>query len=159
MTTGLLLGKFLPLHRGHMHLIETAKSRMDHLTVLVCTLEREPIPGELRYQWLRELFPDVNVQHFAEDLPQYPKEHPDFWNIWLNVTRRYVPIGPDVVFTSEAYGDKLAEVLGAQHICVDLRRETFPVSGTAVRDNPLAYWDFIPPPVQSYYAGRLESRA
>ena len=151
MTTGFLLGKFMPVHRGHMHLIEIAKSRVDHLTVLVCTLQREPIPGNLRCQWVRDLYPDVNVQHFAEDVPQTPVEHPDFWNIWRNVIRRYVPVGPDFVFTSETYGDKLAEILGARHVCVDLKRETFPVSGSAVRSHPEAYWSFIPPSVQAYF--------
>jgi HTH-type transcriptional repressor of NAD biosynthesis genes len=157
MSTGFLLGKFLPLHHGHIHLIETAQKRVDHLTVLVCSLKREPIPGELRCQWVRELFPTVNVQHFSEDVPQYPEEHPDFWAIWLGVIRRYVPVGPDFVFTSETYGDKLAEILGAQHICVDLKREMFPVSGTAVRENPAAYWHLIPPPVQAYFAAQSQS--
>lgn len=157
MTTGFLLGKFLPPHRGHMYLVETAQGYVDHLTVLVCTLQREPIPGELRYQWMKELFPTVNVQHYSDDIPQTPEEHPDFWNIWLHTIRQYVPVGPDYVFTSEPYGDKLAEVLGAKHICVDLSRTTFPVSGTGVRDNPRAYWDLIPPPVQAYY-GEAEKK-
>jgi NadR type nicotinamide-nucleotide adenylyltransferase len=151
ITTGFLLGKFLPLHRGHMYLIETARGRVDYLTVLVCTLPHEPIPGDLRYLWVRELYPDVNVQHFAEDIPQHPHEHPDFWNIWRSVIRRFVPTGPDFVFTSETYGDQLAEILGAHHICVDLKRETFPVSGTAVRADPLKHWGFLPRPVRAYY--------
>ena len=154
MITGFLLGKFLPPHRGHMHLIETARSYVDHLTVLVCSLECEPIPGELRYQWLRNLFPSVNVQHFAEDIPQYPHEHPDFWALWLAVIRRYVLIGPDLVFTSETYGHKLAEVLGAGHVCVDLPRAAFPVSGSAVRADPAAYRQLLPLPVQTYFAQR-----
>ncbi len=154
MPTGFLLGKFLPLHRGHVHLIETAQRQADHLTVLVCTLQREPIPGELRYQWVRELFSSVNVQHFADDVPQYPEEHPDFWAIWLNVIRHYVPVGPDFVFTSETYGDQLAEILGAQHVCVDLPRTTFPVSGTAARQNPFAHRHLLPVSVQAYFAAR-----
>lgn len=154
ITTGFVLGKFLPLHRGHMHLIETAQRQVDHLTVLVCSRPREPISGELRYRWVRDLFPGVNVQHFAEDVPQYPEEDPDFWNIWLNVIRRYVPVGPDFVFTSETYGRKLAEVLGAHHIGVDLPRATFPVSGTAVRADPALYRPLLPPPVQAYFAAR-----
>ena len=151
MLTGFLLGKFLPLHRGHMHLIETARARVDHLTVLVCSLLREPIPGIIRAQWVHELYPDVNVQHCDDEIPSYPHEHPDFWNIWHRTIRRFVPTGPDFVFTSETYGDQLAALLGAQHICVDLDRKIFPVSGTAVRESPLAYWDFIPPSVQAYY--------
>ncbi len=153
MTTGFILGKFMPLHNGHRYLIDYGRSRVWQLTVLVCSLAREPIPGELRYQWVCDLYPDVNVQHFNEDIPQYPDEHPDFWNIWLDIIRRFIPTGPDVVFTSETYGDQLAEILGARHECVDLQRKAFPVSGTAVRENPSAYWNFIPPPVQVYYTG------
>jgi len=155
MTTGFILGKFLPLHRGHIYLIDYARSRVDHLTVLVCSLAREPIPGELRYRWVRDLYPDVNVQHFSEDVPQYPHEHPDFWDIWRRTIRRFVPTGPDFVFTSETYGDRLAQILGARHLGVDLDRGTFPVSGTAVRADPLKYWDLIPPPVRAYYAEQL----
>lgn len=152
MTTGFILGKFLPVHRGHMYIIDYARSRVDHLTVLVCTLQRDPIPGELRYGWVRQLFPHVNVQHCDGEIPSYPYEHPDFWNIWLHTIRRYCPTGPEVVFTSETYGDRLAEILGARHECVDLARSKFNISGSAVRANPRAYWDMIPPPVQVYYA-------
>jgi HTH-type transcriptional regulator, transcriptional repressor of NAD biosynthesis genes len=153
MSTGFILGKFMPVHRGHMHLIDYAKQRVARLTVLVCSLDREPIPGLLRYRWVADLFPEVDVRHFAEDVPQYPHEHPDFWNIWLGIIRRYVPDGPDYVFTSETYGDRLAAVLGARHVCVDLGRERFPVSGTAVRHDPEKYRGFIPPAVQAYFAG------
>lgn len=153
--TGFLLGKFMPVHRGHMYLIECARSQVRRLTVLVCTLEKEPIPGGLRYRWVRDLYPDVNVQHLTDEIPSYPEEHPDFWDIWTRTIRRFVPVGPDVVFSSELYGDKLAECLGARHVCLDLQRETYPVSGTAVRANPLACWDFIPPPVQAYFAHQL----
>ena len=152
MTTGFILGKFMPLHRGHMYLIEYASERVDQLIVLVCSLKRESIPGELRYGWVRDLYPAVNVLHCADEVPSYPHEDPDFWNIWLRLIRRFVSIGPDVVFTSETYGDKLAEILGARHECVDLARARFNVSGSAVRANPRLYWDLLPPPVQAYYA-------
>ncbi len=151
MTTGFIWGKFMPLHRGHMYLIEYAREHVDHLTVLVCSRLHEPIPGNLRYQWARELFPGVNVQHCDDEIPSYPHEHPDFWNIWLHTIRRFVPTGPEWVFTSETAGDKLAKILGARHVCVDLGRKAFPVSGTAVRNHPEMYWDFIPPSVQLYF--------
>ena len=155
MQTGFIWGKFMPLHQGHMYLIDYARERVHHLTVLVCSIKSQPIPGELRYRWVKELYPDVNVQHCNAEIPQYPHEHPDFWDIWLRAIRRFVPAGPDLVFTSEVAGDKLAEILGAQHVCVDLGREKFPVSGTVVRSQPEACWDFIPPSVQAYYAETL----
>lgn len=75
---GMILGKFMPPHRGHQYLIDFARRYCDRLYVLVCTLEREPIDGSLRYHWMQELFPQPNVQlvHVTEDLPQEPDDHP-----------------------------------------------------------------------------------
>jgi NadR type nicotinamide-nucleotide adenylyltransferase len=62
---------------------------------------------------------------------------------------------PDLVFTSEAYGDELALRLGSRHICVDPMRSRVPVSGTAVRRDPLREWRFLPAPVRAHFARRV----
>ena len=111
-TTGMVLGKFLPPHLGHVYLVEFAQRFVDELTVVVGTLQREPIPGERRFQWMRELFPTANVVHLTDENPQDPSEHPDFWNIWRSSLLRVLPQAPDFVFASDDYGWKLAEVLG-----------------------------------------------
>jgi len=152
---GLILGKFLPPHAGHLHLVEVARAAAQRLTVLVCSLAREPIPGALRHAWMAELFPDVRVVHVDEELPQEPADDPDFWPKWLAAIRRVVPAGPDLVFTSEAYGDELARRLGARHVCVDLERRRFPISGTQVRADPLAAWRHLPAPVRAYFVKRV----
>lgn len=157
--TGFILGKFMPLHYGHMHLIGQAAMQVDVLTVLVCSIRAQPIAGELRCAWVKSCFPSVNVQHCADETPSYPHEHPDFWDFWLRSIRRFVPEPPTHVFTSEHYGDELAARLGATHILVDLKREKFPVSGAAVRANPGAYWHLIPPCVQAYYRAQGQARA
>lgn len=157
-TRGLVLGKFLPPHAGHLHLVRTAARHCDELTVLVCTLDREPIPGALRAAWMRELgagiAPHVRIVHVTDDVPQTPEEHPAFWEIWTELCSRYA--GPvDVVFTSETYGDRLAEVLGARHQLVDLMRQQFPISGTAIREDAFGSWEMIPAPVRAHYAARV----
>ncbi|MBM4423571.1 MAG: adenylyltransferase/cytidyltransferase family protein [Chloroflexi bacterium] len=151
MTTGFLWGKFMPLHRGHMHLIESARARVDRLTVLLCSVRSQPIPGEVRYRWLCQLYPDLDIQHCAEELPQYPSEHPDYWSLWLPIIRCHCPV-IDFVFTSETYGDEFARLLGAKHLCVDLNRDRFPVSGTAVRADPARHSEFLPPLVRTYFS-------
>ena len=78
----MVLGKFLPPHLGHVYLIEFAREYVDDLSVVVGTLRAEPIPGELRFLWMRELFPDVRVVHLTDENPQHPEEHPEFWRIW-----------------------------------------------------------------------------
>ncbi len=154
-TTGMVLGKFMPPHLGHVYLVEFARNYVAQLTVVVGTLRAEPIPGELRFRWMRELFPDVNVVHLTDENPQEPKEHPDFWRIWHDSLMRVLPGRPDFVFASEDYGWKLAEVLSARFVPVDRARGVMPVSGTAVRRDPLGNWQYLPRCVRPYFVKRV----
>lgn len=153
--TGMILGKFLPPHAGHRLLVDFARHQVAELTVLVCTLQAEPIPGELRVAWMREMFPAVRVVQVTDENPQYPHEHPDFWAIWLQTIRRVLPVGPDLLFASEDYGVPLAELLGATYVPVDPAREQIPVAGHQIREDPMRWWRFIPECVRSYFVRRL----
>ncbi|MEZ4460761.1 MAG: AAA family ATPase [bacterium] len=154
-STGMILGKFLPPHRGHEYLVEFGRHYVDDLTVLVCSIEAEPIPGELRHRWMRRMFPDCNVVWVNDENPQEPADHPDFWDIWVQTIRRVMPEGPDYVFASEPYGFELAARLGASFVPVDIQREMVPVSGTAIRQSPMLHWDAIPDVVRPYFVKRV----
>lgn len=155
MKRGFLLGKFLPPHAGHLFLCRTAAALVDELTILVCTLEREPIPGGLRFDWMQRLNPGARVIHLTDDVPQEPKDHPDFWIIWRSLCRDAHPEPVDLVFGSEDYVVRLAQELDAEPVVVDPDREAFPVSGTAIRTAPRENWRFIPGPVRPYYQMRI----
>ncbi len=155
MVAGFLLGKFMPFHKGHEFLIRSAKEQCDHLTVLVCSVAREPIPGWLRYQWVKNTFPELDVRHVTDENSQVPEEHKFFWEIWCDTIRRNTPPGLAVVFSSEPYGDTLAEKLGIRHIAVDIDRQAVPISATLIRQNPGQYWDFIPEHVRPHYIRRV----
>jgi NadR type nicotinamide-nucleotide adenylyltransferase len=150
---GLILGKFMPPHRGHLHLVAEALRRVDQLTLLVCSLGDEPIPGELRVAWLRELVPQARVVHVTDPNPSLPGDDPRFWEKWVATIRRHLPEGPDLVFAGEEYGRELAARLGARAICLD--RGLDPVSGSALRARPLAWWDAIPPLVRPWFVRRV----
>lgn len=152
---GMVLGKFLPPHRGHQYLVDVARGYADDLTVVVGTLAKEPIPGALRFAWMQELFPRCRVVHLTDENPQDPSEHPDFWKIWRTSLLRVLPHPIDVVFASESYGHKLAEVLGARFIPVDPGRATVPVSGTAIRQDPMGHWAWLPTCVRPYFVRRV----
>lgn len=154
-TTGMILGKFLPPHRGHQYLGDFARNYVDDLTILVCSIQAEPIPGKLRHAWMSEMFPDSKVVHIEDENPQEPADHPDFWEIWLRSIRRVMPEGPDYVFASEPYGLELAQRLGAQFVPVDQARELVSVSGTLVRNDPMKYWDDLPEVVRPYFLKRI----
>jgi HTH-type transcriptional repressor of NAD biosynthesis genes len=158
-TQGLLLGKFLPPHRGHQYLIDFARQYADHLTVHVCSIPREPIPGHLRFGWMREQWAgceNVTVVHCDDLNPQVPEDDPEnFWEIWRNSLLSRMDRAPDFVFASEPYGFKLAETVGAIYIPVDHAREIVPVSGTRLRSDPLQYWQYLLPPARPHFARRI----
>lgn len=153
--SGFVLGKFMPLHAGHERLIDFAKSECSGLTVMVGSLRNEPIPGELRFQWIKKTNPDICVVHCTDENPQTPEEHPDFWTIWINSIRKYCDKPIDIVFSSEEYGFELAKRLNAEHKPFDIGRRTVPVSGTMIRSNPFRYWEYLSPPARAYYAKRI----
>jgi NadR type nicotinamide-nucleotide adenylyltransferase len=62
---------------------------------------------------------------------------------------------PDVVFTSEDYGDEFARHLGCQHVQVDRARAAVNISATRVRRDPFGCWEFLEPPVRGFYALRV----
>lgn len=154
-TKGFVLGKFLPPHAGHLHLVRSAMAQTEELTVLVCTIRKEPIPGHLRYRWMCELFPDARVIHVTDEVPSYPHEHPDFEAIWTSLLRRVTDPDTEVFFSSEDYGDDVARWLNIAHVLIDKERIRFPVSGTHIRNDAFRYWDFIPENVSPYFVKRI----
>lgn len=146
---GVVIGKFLPPHRGHELLIQTGLAGCRRLTVFVCERPEDPIPGPVRAGWLSTLFPEADVRVIDD---RYDAQDS---RVWAENTIRWLPGRPDVVFTSEAYGEPYAACLGCRHQSVDPARARVPVSGTAVRADPYAQWAFISPPVRGWYAKRV----
>jgi HTH-type transcriptional repressor of NAD biosynthesis genes len=151
--------KAMPLHKGHLYLIDTALIHSDRVTLLICSLSSEPIPGDLRYGWAMEIYKNqsrIDILHcFEDDLPQYPEEHINFWNIWVETAKKYCPNDIDVIFSSEKYGFEYAKKLKIKHFLVDIDRIKYPVSGTKIRTEPFKYWDYIPDVVKPYFVKRI----
>ncbi|MFF0475849.1 AAA family ATPase [Streptomyces sp. NPDC004284] len=129
---GLVPGRFHPPHAGHHHLVRTARDRCERLTVLVRGTSAEPLPLEDRVAWMREIHPDVLVVGGE----RYDGPEP------VDAVFAAEPHG----FTSEPYEDELGRGLGAETVLVDCEP---PLSDTAVREDPAAFWDFLEPPVRA----------
>lgn len=151
---GLVLGKFYPPHAGHHHLVRTAQDRCDRLTVLVCAASVESVPLADRVAWMREAHPGARVVGAVDDVP-VDLHDPAVWEAHMAIFRGAVAAPVDAVFTSEEYGAELARRFGAEEVCVDRARSMFPVSGTAVRADPAACWEFLGPSVRAALARRV----
>jgi HTH-type transcriptional regulator, transcriptional repressor of NAD biosynthesis genes len=150
MTHGLVIGKFYPPHRGHKFLIESALRQVDQLSLIICQKRDERPEGQLRASWLQETHPDVNVL-LVDDEDYDPNDSA----LWAQLTRQWLGFVPDLVFTSEDYGDRFARLLGSKHISIDPARTRVPISGSQVRTNPMPNWEFLEPCVRGHYAKRV----
>jgi NadR type nicotinamide-nucleotide adenylyltransferase len=141
---GVVLGRFLPVHDGHRYLIEFAQAFAGRVHVFVRVQGDDPIPWEVRRDWLAELFPGVSVTAI-EDGPRIDESR------WSELV--LAEVKPDYVFAGEGWGPGLARRLGAQYVSVD--REHVPVTGTQVRADPWAHERYLPPPVRAWYTRRV----
>lgn len=158
---GLVLGKFYPTHLGHLHLIDTAAEQCNIVYVMMCSLEREIIPGSIRFAWLWHHYKtntNIHIIHCTDENPQYPEDcssADEFYNkYWVPTVRKYVG-EIDVVFTSEDYGKEFSEYLGVDHVLVDKERITYPISGTKIRESSYDNWEFIPYFAKPYFMKRV----
>lgn len=165
---GLVIGKFYPPHAGHHHLIDTAAACCDRLSVIVAASTVESIPLADRAGWLRETHPQphVDIVSVIDDI-EIDYDSDQVWTAHVQVFRDGLAaasgsgIGavtvPDIdaVFTSEEYGPELARRFNAVHMPVDPKRERFPVSGSAVRRDPVGHWQWLTPPVRAALTRRV----
>jgi len=143
-------GKFLPPHRGHKLLIDTAQEQSEQVVVIVCEKASDPIPGKLRAAWLREIHPAAEVMLIDDCY-----EADDDSELWGRLTIGWLGGAPDAVFSSEDYGHTYARAMGCAHMQVDRARERVPCSGTAIRRDPFGCWEFLEPPVRGWFAKRV----
>ncbi|TWT37982.1 Trifunctional NAD biosynthesis/regulator protein NadR [Posidoniimonas corsicana] len=148
MKTGLTLGKFAPLHKGHQLLIERALDETDRVVVVVYDapgLATPPLP--VRANWVRTLYPSVEVLEAwggpAEvgDTPKIRRVQEEFL-LGILAGREITHF-----YSSEFYGAHISRALGAVDRRVDEPRAMLPISGTSARADPYASRKFIAPQV------------
>ncbi|KZZ19038.1 hypothetical protein A3752_15790, partial [Oleiphilus sp. HI0081] len=154
---GLVVGKFSPLHKGHEYLIQNAFNQCED--VVVISYSRPEFPScsaKIREHWIKSVFPSASVlcvdaatveswrAHSAWNLPMPSNSEADHMHRHFTYRLLSYKFGleVDAVFTSEEYGDGFAQFLSdpatgfgspVEHVCVDLNRETYPVSGSLMR--------------------------
>lgn len=143
MRRGLIVGKFMPLHRGHQLLIESALAQVDDLSIVV--YDSKPggvyplMPIEKRIQWIAKLYPQVENIIPRQDplegsvMTQDEKDEPKWAQLYADDLSFLGSF--DRVFSSEEYGEPFAAALGAKSVIVDEARKMLPISGTEIREN------------------------
>src|ERR1700744_650241 len=108
MKRGLVLGKFMPLHNGHIALINFAAANCDELIVLICAAGDEPVSGEQRLTWVTETFIDNTrikprlLNYDESALPNTSESSEAVSVAWARHLKNYLP-AIDLFFASEPY--------------------------------------------------------
>jgi HTH-type transcriptional repressor of NAD biosynthesis genes len=158
----LVIGKFLPLHIGHLSLIEFACRQA--LDILICPLghENESISLEQRVKWLKDsnLCGLVTIQGIAynenelnsssESDVQSSKEWSDFLRTKID---NFDEI--DVIIGSEQYVKYMADYIGIDHIIYDEPRININISATQIKSDIIKYWDYLAPAVKRSYVEHI----
>lgn len=153
----LVIGKFLPPHAGHHHVIDHALEAFGDVDVIVCDLPGQRPTAEERRRWLAEIHPGARVSvvpdicgwHGGRACP-------------LSCSSNWADHLRDIGFTpwravvgSEPYVLPFAAALGAEPVLVDPDRLAQPVSGTALREDLAASWGYLHPVVRAGLTRRV----
>lgn len=157
MRRGLVIGKFMPIHQGHIAMINFAASQCDEVIVSMSYADNDAMDASLRLRWITEIFTYQQVIHIHKikddfDSDTLPLE--ERTKSWAEKMREvYPPI--HLLVSSELYGEPFAKNLLAEHLLFDIDRKIFPVSGTLIREKPFMYWHFIPAVVRPYFVKKI----
>jgi HTH-type transcriptional repressor of NAD biosynthesis genes len=157
MKRGLVIGKFMPIHKGHIALINFAAAHCDELIVSMSFTPEDKIDPVLRFQWIKQIFksqPNIKPAIIADDFDDETLPLNERTNIWAIRMREVYP-KIDMLFSSEFYGPPFAHNLQAEHVLFDEPRKFVPISATLIRNHPFQCWEFIPEQVRPYFTKKI----
>lgn len=128
--------------------METMLSEVDEAIAIIYDCpEVTPVPLNVRANWIRQLYPHVQVMEAWDgptevgDAPEIKRKHEEYI-INLLGNRRITHF-----YSSEFYGEHMSLALGAVNRLVDCDRKNVPISGTAIRNNPFCFREYLHPSI------------
>ena len=132
---GFTIGKFAPLHKGHQLVLETALKEMDEVYCVIYDTDIIDIDVKQRAEWIKKLYPKVHILYAYDSPKQYGLDEKSV-NIQMKYLSNLIKEIPVTHFySSEPYGEKVADYLKIKNRTVDLEKKSIPVNATIIRDN------------------------
>ncbi len=160
----LVIGKFQPLHKGHMALIEFATAQAEHTSVCILAHDGELIPLEQRKAWLDATYGyrnDITIYAMSynpEELNESSESDLKSSHEWANYLREC--FGEtfdnfDVFIGSERYVQYMADYVGINHVIYDESRTNLSISATDIKNDIIRYWDYLSPATKQTYVRHI----
>lgn len=174
---GLVVGKFAPLHAGHLHLIGHAAAHCERLLIVSwCQPEPANCDAASRRRWLAAccsqhecvVLDDAALAQACTDrglasrtLPPDASDDATQQHFLAWLLAEVLQRSPDAMFASEPYVQPCADVLAARlghaitPVLVDPSRQAVPVSATRIRQSPESLRHFLPDAVWADWVPRV----
>lgn len=132
---GFTIGKFAPFHKGHEYLIQTALKESDEFYVVIYDTDVTDISIEKRAKWITDKFSDVKIIYAYDSPKQYGLDDESVKIQMEYLTKKIDGIPVNCFFSSEPYGEKVAEYLNIENKVVDISRQHVPISAGLIRND------------------------
>ena len=143
---GIVFGCFIPLHKGHLSLIDKALEN-DKVIIGVCGYDldrgKDFIPFKDRIELIKEIFKDLTIDVVSVDdhkIGLTGKFDLESWKIWCNELFKNADLNPlenEITwYLGEQSYLKMLKKIYPKHTFKLVERTVIPVSGTMIRENP-----------------------
>lgn len=143
---GIVFGCFIPLHKGHLSLIDKALEN-DKVIIGVCGYDldrgKDFIPFKDRIELIKEIFKDNKFKVSVVDdhkIGLTGKFDLESWKVWCNELFKNADLDPlenEITWYlgEQSYLEMLKKIY-PKHTFKFVERTIIPVSGTMIRENP-----------------------
>lgn len=143
---GIVFGCFIPLHKGHLSLIDKALEN-DKVVIGVCGYDldrgKDFIPFKDRIELIKEIFKDLTIDVVSVDdhkIGLTGKFDLESWKVWCNELFKNADLNPlenEITWYlgEQSYLEMLKKIY-PKHTFELVERTVIPVSGTMIRENP-----------------------
>lgn len=140
---GFTIGKFAPLHKGHQLVIETALKEVDEFYCVIYDTDIIEKNVEQRAEWIKKLYPKVHILYAFNSPKQYGLDEKSvkLQMEYLSKIIKNIPV--NIFYSSEPYGEKVAEYLNIENRIVDLERNKIPIHGSEIRKDYSKNKDYL----------------
>jgi len=137
--TGLFIGRFQPLHKGHIDIIKKILKENKQIIIVVGSAEKNYVPENPMTAGERVLLIDETLKAEHINPSRYciiPVRNIDNYALWVDHLNLYVP-PYNAIYTGSPIVKACYEGAQSKHKLIKIKR-TRPVSGTAIRLSMLA---------------------
>ena len=157
----MIIGKFMPFHKGHRVMIEFAKSLATVVHIFPLGHDKESIPLKTRVKWISDEFKYepitvTRVNYDPSELDESSESNEKSSREWASYLKTHIEeCNIDVIVGSEMYVKYMADYLGIDYELYDVERTNVHISATDIRNNPIKYWDYLCPSTKRTYAKHI----